>query len=100
VLSSEDCSFGAAWGSCVGAGACFKSATCNGLRAEFDGVGAIGRALAGTIGRPTFDGHCGYGSQSDQAGAYQCYEYVTRGGYGARAKMARVAEPTDLVMVT
>ena len=69
-----DCSFGTAWDSYAGAGTRFKPTVRNGLRAEFDGVGAVGRASVGAVGH----------LRSTSA----VYEHVTRDDYGTRAKTA------------
>jgi len=42
----------------------------NGLWAEFNAVGAIGRAPVGAIGCSTFDECYGYSSQSSEAGTH------------------------------
>jgi len=65
---------------------------CSGLSAGFEKVGAIGGAHVGVVGRPESDGHHGYGSRGDRAGAWQRYEQVTSGGYGAWAKTAGVTK--------
>jgi len=77
-----------------------KPAIHNGLCAEFDRVGAIRRALSGTIGHFAFDRCLRYSSRSSEAGAHWRYEHLTRDDYGARTTMARVTEVMELAMVT
>jgi len=98
--SFGDHSFGDAWDDYAGAGMRLKPTIHNGLRAELDGAGAVGRAPAGTAGHLAFDKRHRYGSRSGEAGAHWHYEHVTCDEYGARAKTAGVAKPTDLAMVT
>ena len=58
----------AVWDGSAGTGACLGSTVCNGLRAKFDGVGAVGRTTAGAVGRLAFDGCRWYSSQSNETG--------------------------------
>ena len=95
----RDRSFGAAWNGYADAGTCLGPIVHIGLRAELDGAGAIGRAPSGAVGCFAFDRRCGCSGRSSEAGTYWQYEDVTHNDYGARAKTAGVAEPTDLAMV-
>jgi len=92
----RDCSFGAAWDGYADAGVHPGPTVRNGLRAELDGAGATGGAHAGAIGCLAFDERHGY---TEASANWRC-EHVTHDDYGARARMAGVAEPTNLATVT
>ena len=91
---------------------CLEPTILNSLSARFDGAGAIGRAPAGIVKRPAFNGRHRYNGRTDKAGTHWPYEHVTRSDHAARAKMAGVAEycrydrtarntkPTNLTTVT
>ena len=74
-----DHSFSAAWDGSAGTGTCLGPTAHHGLRAKFDGVGAIGRA---------------------PAGAHWQYEHLTCNDYSAQDMTARVTEPIGLAAVT
>ena len=70
------------------------SPACDGLRAEYIGVGVVSRAPSGAVGHTVFDEHYRRHSLGADLGAFQRQEPVISGGCGARPKTAGTGRQT------